>query len=211
VAGFASVDSGNVNNVGAFEVESGKLSNWLQIQGNVGLIAGLVLVAVQIQENTDATKAQMASEGFATNVALKLAVVGENASSALSKAIDRPDALTTEEMVVLTNLQEANFLVRARNEWIDDLGYGVSTLLNTAEGNAAATVWEYLDTPFGLAWWQEVKGGMWLNIPKTTAQIEHELAAQGPQVGIQAASEIASLRAAIATFQSSSAETTDSQ
>jgi hypothetical protein len=194
-------------------VESGKLANWLQILGNVGLIAGLVLVAVQIKENTDATKAQMVNEGFAAELALRLAVVGENASSALSKAIDRPDALTTEEMVVLTRLQEANFSVRARNEWIDDMGYGIaSSLLTTAEGNANITVWEHLDTPFGLAWWQDAKKGMWLSTPKTTAQIEHLLAALGPPVvGIQAASEIASLRAAIATFQNSPAEITDSQ
>ena len=92
------------------------------------------------------------------------------------------------------------------------MGYGIaSSLLTTAEANAAAAVWEYLDTPFGLAWWQEAKNGMWLNTPKTKAEIERQLAALGPQHGIQAASEIDSLRAAIATSQSSPAEITGSQ
>jgi hypothetical protein len=193
-------------------VESGKLANWLQILGNVGLIAGLVLVAVQIKQNTDATKAQMVNEGFAANLELTLAVVGENASSALSKAIDSPDALTTEEMVVLSYLQIANFGVRARGEWIDDLGYGIdSPHITTAEGNAVATIWEYLSTPFGLAWWEDAKGGMWLNAPKTKAVIERELAALGPQAGTQAASSFDSLRAAIDTFQRGPTEITDSQ
>ena len=201
------------NMQGMMYVESGKLANWLQIIGNIGLIAGLLLVAVQIKQNTDATKAQMVNEGFAAELALKVAVVGENAASALGKAIDDPDALTTEEMVVLTKLQEANFSVRARNEWIDNLGYGVtSSQLTTAEANAAATVWEYLDTPFGMVWWQQAKDGMWLNTPKTTAQIDDALVELGPPVvGAQAASEIASLRSAIATFQSSAAEVTDPQ
>jgi hypothetical protein len=63
-------------------VESGKLANWLQILANLGLIAGLVLVAVQIKQNTDTTKAQMISDGLAHYSNLFLAVAGEKAATA---------------------------------------------------------------------------------------------------------------------------------
>jgi hypothetical protein len=54
-------------------MRSDKLVNWLQVLGNFGLIAGLVLVAIQIQQNTDITRAQMISEDRDLAVALKLA------------------------------------------------------------------------------------------------------------------------------------------
>ena len=37
-------------------MDSNKLSNWLQVAGNFGLLAGLVLVAVQINQNSEQLK-----------------------------------------------------------------------------------------------------------------------------------------------------------
>ena len=66
-------------------------------------------MAVQIQQNTDITKAQMISEDRAIAVALKLAVLGENPAASVAKSIDSPEDLTTEDMYVLNSLQLANY------------------------------------------------------------------------------------------------------
>jgi hypothetical protein len=45
---------------------------------NIGVIAGLILVAVQINQNTAITKAQMANDYYIADMALELAMMGEN-------------------------------------------------------------------------------------------------------------------------------------
>jgi hypothetical protein len=37
-----------------------KLTRWLTLLANLAVLAGIILVAIQIQQNTDITKAQMA-------------------------------------------------------------------------------------------------------------------------------------------------------
>jgi hypothetical protein len=162
-------------------VNSEKLVNWLQILGNFGLIAGLGLVALQIQQNTDIAKAQMISEDRSIAVALKLAVIGENPAKAVAKAIDSPDQLTTEDMFVLTSLQLANYYHKSRNEMMYNMGFGTGThQFSTPGNNAVSTINEFLGTPHGIALWEIwrdlEKGGPWENgAPLTGKAIDEAL------------------------------------
>ncbi len=155
-------------------MNSDKLVNWLQVLGNFGLIAGLGLVALQIQQNTDITKAQMISEDRGIAVALKLAVLGENPAKVVAKAIDTPGELTTEDMIVLTSLQLANYYHKSRNEMLYSMGFGTEThQFSTPELNAVSTVNEFLGTPHGIAlWevWQAHGDGPWANGAPLTGQ-----------------------------------------
>ena len=57
---------------------SEKSGRWLTLGANIGVIAGLILVAVQINQNTAITKAQMANLYYIADMALELAMMGEN-------------------------------------------------------------------------------------------------------------------------------------
>ena len=46
-----------------------KLGRWLAPAANLGVIAGLILVAVQINQNTQITKAQIANDYFLADMA----------------------------------------------------------------------------------------------------------------------------------------------
>ncbi len=41
-----------------------KLSHWVSILSNIGLLAGLILVAIQINQNTDLARTEMVSRGY---------------------------------------------------------------------------------------------------------------------------------------------------
>lgn len=180
-------------------MNSEKMGNWLQILGNFGLIAGLVLVAVQIQQNTTATEAQMISEAIAARNEFQLAIVGEDAAEALAKAIDDPANLTTKELIVLKNLQMANYIHRVRNERIIELGY--STLRGPSD-LSNATVYEYLGNSFGMAWWQETSSeGLWRGAaPMTASAIEVELTKLGDKHHLRDKRHLEALRSRIETF-----------
>jgi hypothetical protein len=168
-------------------VESGKLANWLQILGNVGLVAGLILVAVQIKQNTDATKAQMISDGLAHYANLFLSIAGEDAASAWSNAIDTPDALSTEEIIVLDQMQFAHFFLTARTEYIAGLGYAtLATEEAEIQSNAGRTVFNLFTNPHGYASYQETQDGHWaIATPKTKAAIDGWLQSLGADVQFQ--------------------------
>jgi len=176
-----------------------RFASWIQIVGNFGLLAGLVLVGVQIQQNTTAVKAQMLSDQMAASIALRLTIAGENPAVAMSKAIDAPDELTTEELVVLQNIQLANYLYRARNELSLSLGVGSPFSIETgAEASAA----EFFGTPYGLAWWEMNKATLWPTAaPETAVRIEELLDTAGPDYQHTSKRELELLRNQIAVLQ----------
>ena len=66
-----------------------KINPWLTFLANVGVIAGLVLVAVQINQNTEITKAQIANDYFLADMNLELAPArGSRRSMRLMKSIN---------------------------------------------------------------------------------------------------------------------------
>jgi len=176
-----------------------RFASWIQIIGNLGLLAGLILVGVQIQQNTTAVQAQMLSEQMAASIALRLTIAGESPAVALAKAIDEPDKLSTEELVVLQNLQLANYLYRARNELSVSLGVLAPASL---EWGAEASAIEFFGTTYGLAWWQLNKDTLWQHAaPETAARIEELLDAAGDDYQRTSEQEIGRIRARIAALQ----------
>jgi hypothetical protein len=81
-----------------------KLAGWLQIVGNLGIIGGLVLVAVQINQNTAITRAELTARSYEAAMQFNLAMMGENPSAAVAKAATEPSSLTDEDLLVIANL-----------------------------------------------------------------------------------------------------------
>ena len=153
-------------------MDSTKLVNWLQILGNFGLIAGLVLVAAQIQQNSEITEAQMVSEDRALAVTLRLAVLGENPAMVMAKAIDSPGELTTEDMFVLQAFEAANYYHKSRNEMLHRVGFGTNlTGYSNPEGNAVGALNEYLGTPHGIASFDVLERRWEAGAPKTRKEL----------------------------------------
>ena len=133
-------------------MDTQKLSHWVSILSNVGLLTGLVLVAIQINQNTNLARIDMVSRNYESSMMFGLAMMGEDPAAAWSKAALDPDSLTDHD---LTRIQfmvdfwwnyhdrldylEENGL--AQENWTDALDYHAS---QTYGGNrAAAAVWEY--------------------------------------------------------------------
>jgi hypothetical protein len=45
-------------------MDTAKVANWLQIIGNLGIVGGLVLVAVQINQSSEIARAEQISKGY---------------------------------------------------------------------------------------------------------------------------------------------------
>ena len=62
-------------------MNSEKLANWLQIVGNLGILAGLIMVAVQINQNTASVKGSAYQAWVAANMELNMSFAGAEAIS----------------------------------------------------------------------------------------------------------------------------------
>ena len=70
-----------------------KTDRWnarLQVAANLGLIAGLLLVAVQIQQTRDLTRLQLHLEGTLAFQQVEIAMMGESPAEAWAKSIQDP-------------------------------------------------------------------------------------------------------------------------
>ncbi len=103
-------------------MNSDRLGRWLTLAANIGVIAGLILVAVQINQNTAITKAQMANDYFIADMALELAMMGENPADSFHKAVYTPDEVTTADAVVLDRYFNYGMVQIQRLQKMDELG-----------------------------------------------------------------------------------------
>ena len=76
-------------------------SDWLQAAGNVGILLGLVIVALQMKQNSDLLGAQLVYEESDRVISTQVAAMGENPASVWAKALDDPQSLNLEEQVVV--------------------------------------------------------------------------------------------------------------
>ncbi len=133
-------------------MDSSKLGNWLQIVGNAGLIVGLVLVAVQIRQNTLATRA--ASYHAITDVMNKTnhLVIGdaEVARILVTGRADR-SALNDEERERFDSLFLSYFHVFDTLHYQSRVGAGDNELLLAEEKSFA----HLFSLPGVSEWWTE--------------------------------------------------------
>ena len=130
-----------------------KINPWLSFAANVGVIAGLILVAVQINQNTEITKAQIANDYYLADMNLELAMMGEDPATSWVKAVHTPDNINDLDAVILDRyfnygvvqilrLREMHELGLAPDDWQERVNY---------------LSW-HLGNDVGRRWWAFVKG-----------------------------------------------------
>jgi len=111
-----------------------KLNRWLTLGANLGVLAGLILVSVQIRQNSNITRAQIENDYFIADMQLELAMMGDDPAASWIKAVYSPDELTPEDaavvdryfnygLVQVQRLRRMNELGLAGDEWEDRVTY----------------------------------------------------------------------------------------
>jgi hypothetical protein len=115
-------------------VDGNKINRWLTLAANVGVLAGLVLVSLQIRQNTAITRAQIENDYFLADMQLELTMMGEDPAASWVAAVYAPDELTARDaavvdryfnygLVQVQRLQRMNELGLADDEWVDRIDY----------------------------------------------------------------------------------------
>ena len=146
----------------------GKLGQWLQVGANIGILAGLVLVALQMQQSLDLARIQLEKQEAEAYTATEMAIAGENFAQVWQKSIEQPKDLTLAEMRVMESVLWGHGIVR----WVNSYRLYELGLLDDEEWRVAVSA----DVPFafgnsyGRAWWEDLK-----NKPHIAAYMGTEL------------------------------------
>mgnify|MGYP001263253919 FL=1 len=128
-----------------------KLNRWFTMLVNLSVLAGIVLVAIQIQQNNDMTKAQMANEYYLLDAQLELTMMGESPALSLEKAIYFPDELNQEDVVILDRYFNFGILQLQRIRKMIELGVADEELY---QERARYLIW-HLGNEAGRRWWNQ--------------------------------------------------------
>ena len=91
-----------------------KRSDWIQLLSSLAILAGIILVIVDLRQAEQLARAQLTSDYVETMNGVHGSVLGENLASALSKACLNPEELTLEETYILDSyyFTQANLVSR---------------------------------------------------------------------------------------------------
>ncbi len=137
-------------------MNSGKLSNWLQIAANVGIVVGLLLVGVQLKQNSNLLKTQLLYDESRRAVDLETLVVGENGAEVFAKSISDAENLSLPEQRIMEALLWS-FVEQLRStRLLTELG-----LLEDEEWRlrVSSETGFYLANDYGKAWWVNYSSG----------------------------------------------------
>ena len=115
-------------------MDTDRINRGLTLAANVGVLGGLILVAYQINQNTEITKAQIANDYYLADMQLELAMMGDDPASSWTKAVYTPNDLTNEDaavvdryfnygLVQIQRLQKMHELGLADEDWENRIGY----------------------------------------------------------------------------------------
>ena len=117
-----------------------RINQWLSLVANLGVVAGFVMVAFQLQQNTEAVRLQADAVSSGANVAAESAFMGENVAEAYAVARQSPEQLTDAQMLqvngyLLTSLTSIQYTYRQYvrgvvpdDEWVAAVAFAVAQL-----------------------------------------------------------------------------------
>jgi hypothetical protein len=128
-----------------------RLNAWLQVGASLGLIAGLLLLAVEIHQTRDLTRLQMRLERVDAHQQTEIAMLGEEPAVAWAKSIRDPSSLSDAEAKVIDSFLVNQLFLYNRLARMEKAGLAD---LSALERTIHSSAWVYFGNPFARRWWR---------------------------------------------------------
>ena len=134
-------------------VKLDQLNKWLTLAANIGILASIVFLGTQIQQNSQMMEVQALTMNTAAHVQLDLAGIGDNPAAAFHKYFSGSSDLSDEELMIVGTWLSANSWQFRNSYHLYELGI-VSEEAWQSELNLISG---YYGTPIGRAFWNAGK------------------------------------------------------
>lgn len=152
-------------------METSRVAHWLQIIGNFGILGGLLLVGLQINQNNQIAGLDFRGRSFEQIAQYQLTMMGENPSRAVAKAATNPSDLTDEELLVLRRIFSFWINVDSLTELRIQEGFADQAIAESYWRERAENV--YGANPVWAAIWQDYRDNAELEFRWMTVVDQH--------------------------------------
>jgi hypothetical protein len=149
----------------------GKLGQWLQVAANLGILVGLVLVAIQINQASQLTQSQLVSDQYAVRIANMDTMLGENPAPVIAKGVLNPEEMADSDMIVMDSWMIREMLYARRVLRLIESGvYPLSAWEQQKEALDYA-----FSSKFAREWWRLNRVQYQISDPTLTSAIDKEI------------------------------------
>ena len=131
-----------------------RLNGWIQLGANIGVVAGLVLVWMQIDQNSELARASLVSEQQNAWMEIDQSLQSETFALVLAKAIEEPENLSISDMLEMRGYLYAHMDHFQRQLMLYHLG----VFKNDPVPSIQSAVADMLGNRYAQAWWAESRG-----------------------------------------------------
>jgi len=136
-----------------------KLSSWLRIVANIGILGGLILVGFQLRQNGEILQAQMMNAESRSVIEQELQIIGEQGAKAWVSAMSDPRNVSPEHHRIMEAIYWSTVESWRHTEELGNLG--LVDVDPTARVSDEAA-W-YFGNTYGRAWWTTRRDGTLLS------------------------------------------------
>ena len=150
-----------------------KINDWPSLVATVGVLAGLLLVTLELRTTNDMAEAEAVREGWLSDINIDLFAIENGILRLRAKSIEKPLDLTDEEIQILSAYMTAEM---QHNIAIADMRDRYSSELLPLEAQAADIVDDLLAGAFGRGWFNANE--YWINDfqPELVTAIKEKMA-----------------------------------
>ena len=160
-----------------------KTNNWLQIVANLGIVVGLLLVGVQLKQNSDLLRTQLLYEESDRAMQLEALLVGEDGAKVWAKAMEDPENLTLAEQRIMEALLWSYTEQLRSVRLLAELGLLDNTDWRLRVQNEAGF---FYGSRYGSAWWKNFSGGNDPVLPKDlVGAVDEQLSQHSPNYTVE--------------------------
>ena len=145
-------------------MESSKLGYWLQLWANVGILAGLILVALQMRQNEDLLRYQLLKQEGDSYVSTEMAIAGEDYAGVWTRIQMDPHNADLQDMRIM----ESSLWGLSVYKWLNNYQlYSVGLMTEQQWKSAIDTdVGFGFGNPYARGWWDAYLEGYADDLPE---------------------------------------------
>ena len=150
------------------KVKRHDVSDWIQIIGMIGVIAGLLLITYEFRQNRQLARAELNSQQIVHMGSIHSAFRNREFAAVFQKSLELPDSLTPDEKLMMDGhfRDLINLLVR------DNMMFNLGVYEDNSGFWADYVVRHGLGTDYGRQWWSQNKDQFGRNAIKIDGRLE---------------------------------------
>lgn len=141
------------------KLNADKVNKWLTLGANLGVLAGIILLAFEISQSSRTSKAEMISNFQDRWITIDMSWQDAEFASAWAKAMENPEDLSVPEMIQVSGHLFAFIDLVNSNRRLWELGV-MTEPMATPEQVIAGNVGIFFGNKFAQSWWIERRSGV---------------------------------------------------